>query len=41
MCELRGLELVKLSVFDCLVFISVLLKSGEELFNNIGDVFNF
>uniref|UniRef100_A0A8W8J062 DUF5641 domain-containing protein n=1 Tax=Magallana gigas TaxID=29159 RepID=A0A8W8J062_MAGGI len=40
MCELRGSEPVKPSVFDCLVPISAPLKSGEEPFNNTGDVLN-
>lgn len=39
-CELRGSEPVKPSVFDCLVPISAPLKSGEEPFNNTGDVLN-
>lgn len=42
MCELHviGSKPVKPSVFDCLVPISAPLKSGEEPFNNTGDVLN-
>lgn len=38
MCELIGSEPVIPCVFDCMVPMSVPLKSGEEPINNSGDV---
>lgn len=40
MCELNGSEPRKPSVFDCIVPMNAPLKSGEEPFNNSGDVLN-